>query len=185
MRYRKRPRPKHVIQPPPADFGLGAPSYAQPRRGLTLSVSVPLPRPIALRARREVYTYPLPSQLRLKRRTLRQPLPLYRGPYINTRVRIRLPARLPTARGSYVSINRGRLNIHSYNALKRLFAAGELNRRRYSEHKSNRRHARNGQLDSPGSGAFGIVARLAASGAPISRIADGALVARAILKGGV
>lgn len=165
-----------------------------------ITVKLALPRPLALRARREVYTYPIPVQSVLHTRVIRRPLWLPSRaerassrpgalhqvksyPWVMTKVRIRVPRRLPAALPSYVSVHRDRINIHSRRQLQALLASGELNRRRYSEHKTNRRKARHGQLDSPGATAFGLVRRAYRSGAGVHRLADAALVARAILKG--
>lgn len=148
-----------------------------------LIVSSMLPRPVAYRARREVYTYPYPMQKRLHGRVIRRALRATSAPLVKARVRIRIPLRLPLARGSYVSLSRGRLNIHSYRQLRALMAAGEYNRRRYDERKTHRRKARHGQLDSPGATAFGSVAEAYRRGAGVRQISDAALVARAILQG--
>lgn len=144
-----------------------------------------LPRPVARRARREVYPYPLPLQKRLRSRVIRRSLRRSSAPLVRAKVRIKVPHRLPLSRGSYVSLSRGRLNVHSYRQYKAALAAGELNRRRYDERKGHRRKARYGQLDSPGALAFGSVAESYRRGQSVSRIADAALIARAILKGRV
>lgn len=146
----------------------------------TLSVKVYLPRSVALAARREVYPYPYPMPLQKKRRVIRIPLRLPRERMVLTKVRIRLPRRVPVAAGSYVSLSRGRLNIHSQNQLRRLYANGELNRRRYQERKSHRRMARYNQLNSPGATRSGGVAEAARRGLSIDRIADHALASRAL-----
>lgn len=149
-----------------------------------LAVKVYLPRPVARMARREVYTYPYPRQLQKRRHVIRMSLlgslGSSRAEMVPVKVRIRVPRYLPLVRGSYVSLGRGRLNIHSYHQLRRLYEL-EKNRRRYSEGKGNRRKARYGQLDSPGSTRFGSVAEAQRRGLSIDRIADHALVARAIL----
>lgn len=149
----------------------------------TLTVPVYLPRPVALRARREVYTYPYPSQRRLKARTIRLRLRRSHAPLVYTKVRIKMPRRLPLARGSYVSITDKWLNIHSRKQHAKALSRYELNRRRYTEGKSNRRKGRHGQLDSPGADAFGSVAEAARRGLGVNRLADAAMVARAILHG--
>lgn len=151
-------------------------------------VSVPayLPRSIANQARREIYTYPTIKQRRLTRRALRLGLITHgdshylREPWHKVRVRIRLPLRLPLARGSKVALRRGQLVIHSAANLRRQLERRELNRRRYMEGKGNHRSARHGQLDSPGATRFGLVKRAYEAGFGIKRIADAALVARAI-----
>lgn len=148
-----------------------------------LTVSTLLPRPVARKARREVYPYPVPLQKKLRSRVIRRALRRSSAPLVRAKVRIRIPRRLPLARGSYVSVNNHRLNIHSHRQLQALLAAGEYNRRRYDERKSHRRRARHGQLDSPGATGFGSVAGVARRGGTVNQLADAALVARAILKG--
>lgn len=158
----------------------------RPRFGTVLAVPALLPRPVALRARREVYSYPFPSQKRRARRAIRLSLRVHgRHPYVHTMVRIRLPRTLPLVSSSYVSFTPTRLNIHSARQLRNVVDRRELNRYRYLEKKSHRRRARYGQLDSPGADAFGSVAASAARGLSVQRVADAALVARAILKGGM
>ncbi|WNK12884.1 MAG: hypothetical protein [Microvirus sp.] len=174
------------------------------RKYRTLTVSTSLPLSVALRARKEVYTYPKPNQKRKRARVIRHALLLApaagrrnqtknklgriilpNDPFVETKVKILVPNRLPKAEPSYVSVRRGKLNIHSVNQLDRALRAEELNRRRYQENKGNHRKARHGQLDSPGSLAYGLVAYAAKKNLSIKRIADAALVARSILKGGV
>lgn len=153
--------------------------------GRLITVQALLPRPVAIKARREVYPYPLPLQSRKESRVIRRSLRRRRVPLVLTKVRIRIPRVLPLARGSYVSLNRGRLNIHSRRQHELLIQRGELNRVRKAERKTHRRRARHGQLDSPGALAFGSVDGAYRRGWSVDRIADQALVARAILKGGV
>ena len=64
-------------------------------------------------------------------------------------------------------------------AVRRLLRS-EPNRRRYRERKTRRRHARNGQLESVRSDRFGIIANAYYSGASVERVADAALVSRAL-----
>lgn len=160
----------------PYSFGL------EPRSLLTVQTYLPLS--VARRVRNKVYTYPLPVQRSLAGRVIRYRLLPPTGRMVRTKVRIRLPRILPRVRGSYVSLRRGRLNIHSRKQLHAALARGEVNQRRYQEHKTHRRHARNGQLDSPGARAFGSVSHALGRGWSIGKIADAALAARAILKGG-
>lgn len=155
-----------------------------PKPSTVISVPVYLPLPVAQRARKKIYTYPILAQKRLNGRVIRTPLRKYKGPVALTKIRVRIPRRLPLAKPSYVSISRGKLNVHSRLQLRRLLAAGETNRRRYQESKTNRRRARHGQLDSRGSTSFGAVAHAVANGASANRIADTALAVRAILRGG-
>lgn len=172
-------RPKLVS--PRRNLAIHDQSYGRDLRPYkTITLSVPLPLPVALRARREIYTYPYPMQKRLHGRTIRKVIPRSSRRYVMTKVRVRVPARLPLTRGSYVSISRGRLNIHSRKQLAAAVSRGETNRRRYQEAKRNRRKASHGQLDSPRALQYGIVSRLVKQGASASRIADGALVARAL-----
>jgi len=147
--------------------------------GPVISLRTYLPRSVALQARRKIYPYPRPLQRSRRSRVIRQRLRTRRD-LVPVTVRVRLPRRLPSSLPSYVSLSRGRLNIHSRKQLGALMARGELNRRRYAEGKGHRRKARYGQLDSPGATRFGSVAGAYRSGASISRIADAALGARAV-----
>ena len=185
----RRKKPDHRPHYATRDLTFADPFEGSLRRGLRLprhkiiSVLTYLPRPVALAARRKVYTYPRPLQLRRRSRVIRTPL-RSRSNLVRTRVRIAIPSRLPLSLPSYVSLSRGRLNIHSRKQLERMMQRGELNRRRYQEGKHNRRRARHGQLDSPGATAFGAVGEAYRRGDTISRIADAALGARAVSKGG-
>lgn len=161
---------------------------ARPRPGATrvLTVTLPLPLSVSRKVRRVVYPYPIPAQRRLKGRTLRSDLTTRRERYVDTPVRILMPNRLPLALGSYVSLSRNSLNIHSRNQLRRsLEKKREYNRKRRYEKKGHHRKARNGQLDSKGSTSFGSVAHAYRRGDSIDRIADAALGARAIFYGGM
>lgn len=151
--------------------------------GRVITVNTYLPRPVAIKARREIYPYPYPKQRQKRGRVLRIPLRETHRDMVPVKVRIRLPRHLPLVRGSYVSLSRARLNIHSYNQVKGLIHAQEFNRRRYSEFKRHRRKGAHGQLDSRGSERFGSVAFAYRKGASIDQIADAALVARALGKG--
>lgn len=153
-----------------------------PPAGRVLYVSTYLPRPVAQKARREIYPYPYPNQIQKRGRVIRLALKRPRGRMVKTTVAIRVPRHLPLARASYVSLSRNRLNIHSTTQLRRLEDAQERNRRRYSEHKGNHRKARHGQLDSRGSQRHGSVAEAYRRGGTIDEIADAALVARALSK---
>lgn len=148
--------------------------------GSILRVTTYLPRSVVSQTRREIYPYPYPNQKQKRGRAIRLSLRPARGPYVKATVRIRMPRRLPVARGSYVSLSRNMLNIHSTNQVERTINAQEFNRRRYSEYKSNHRKGRNGQLDSPGSTHLGIVAHAYRRGHTIDKIGDAAMVARAI-----
>jgi len=150
------------------------------RRGPVLTVYTYVPLPLAVRSRREVYSYPFPAQAQRRRRVLRTVVAAPKGRMVRAAVRIRLPARLPAVKGSYVSVRGSTVNVHSANQVRRLLALGELNRRRYREDKTNRRKARHGQLDSPGAFFEGIVGHAIRRGLSIGEIADAALVARAL-----
>lgn len=149
-----------------------------------ITVSVRLPIAVANAARNKVYTYPYPNQKKMLRKVLRYSLlasSQQRGvKWLKSKVRISVPRVLPISRGSYVLLQNGRLNLHSERQLSSLLGRKELNRRRYGEWKSNRRKARHGQLDSPGSLSNGLVAEAYKRGAGIKEIADAALVARAM-----
>lgn len=145
-----------------------------------VTVPVWLPRPVAHRAGREIYTYVPPRQIRRKRRVIRYALLRPRAQMVKVGVRLRVPKKLPLARNSYVSLSRNRLNIHSIRQHQRAMDHGELNRTRREERKSGRRKARNGQLDSARALSFGSVAEAYRRGESVGRIADAAAVARAI-----
>lgn len=182
MRSKKRSNVRYSLdafEPIAANYPYTVVPRFRPIRVITVPVRLPLS--IANIARKEVYPYPMINQKRLARRALRANLVLpsrRREKWISTKVRIALPGLLPIADGSMVSLDRGRLTVHSTSALKKKLQR-EPNRRRYQERKSNRRSARNGQLDSPGALRHGLVAKAFAEGGSIGRIADAALVARA------
>lgn len=155
-------------------------NYRRPYRGRVFTVQTYLPRPVALQARREIYPYPYPKPLQKRGRTIRLALRPTHARLVPAKVKIRLPRRLPLIGGSYVSLADGRINIHSYNQVRRLIDAQEFNRRRYSEYKRNHRKASHGQIDSRGSQRFGSVAHAYRSGRSIDQIADAALAVRAI-----
>lgn len=97
-----------------------------------------------------------------------------------TRVHVRIPHHLPIVPASYVTIDRKRrLNIHSKRrTLSKLLT--ESNVRRYNERKGRKRQARNGQLESINSDRLGIVAEAHHRNLNVNRIADAALVSRAL-----
>lgn len=165
----------------PFDRGAARPyadDWRRPYRVLTVKVALPLS--VSRRARNEVYTYPMPRQRQRMTRHIRVPLQKRKEPYRVTRIRIALPRVLPSALRSKVAVRAGHLVIYGSRNVERTFQRLELNRRYYGEHKSNVRQARWGQLDSPGADRFGIVAEAARRGLSIGRIADAALVARAL-----
>lgn len=145
-----------------------------------LYVKTYVPRSVAFKARREIYPYPYPSQIQKRGRVVRVPLALRRERFVPVTVAIRMPRQLPVVRGSYVSLSRNRINIHSRKQVERLEDAQERNRRRYVERKGNHRKARYGQIDSRGAAHLGIVAESFKRGNSIDQIADAALVARAL-----
>lgn len=169
------------------DLAFSEPFEGSRNRRLTLAgpvikIRTYLPLSVARRAGRKIYTYPRPLQRRRRSKVIRYNLRHSRD-MVPVVVRVRLPARLPSSLPSYTSLSRNRLNIHSRKQLGAVMARGEKNRRRYAEGKGNRRKARNGQLDSPGSTAFGSVSHAYSQGRSISQIADAALAARAVYKG--
>lgn len=153
-----------------------------------LTVPTLLPPAVAVKARRKIYTYPGIALAPLMWGRTRQ-LPLQkrsRQRLVPVAVRIRVPRRLPSVPSHMVTFypSRGYATVHSRKQIAAAVAApGELNRRRYAERKDYRRRARNGQLLAPGALAFGSVSALTRLGADPRRIADAALVARAILRG--
>lgn len=152
-------------------------------RFTTLRLQVYLPSSVSKIVRREVYPYPYPSQRQLRGRVIRHKLRRQRERMVRTTVRVRVPAGLPLARPSYVSVERDRLNIHSRKQTRKQNSPMSKNRRRYSHgyrEKDHKRRARYGQLDSPGATRFGSVAEAARRGQSIDRIAEAALASRAI-----
>lgn len=150
--------------------------YSVTRPGRTIAVTVPYP--VSAKLSRTV-TYPYPKQIQRTSKVVRVELYPRKQFYRLAKVTVRMPRALPIVRGSYVSIDRNRLNIHSKRQLRRLLDA-EYNRRRYNEHKSNRRKARNGQLDSVRSDRLGMLAEAQQRGWSARRLADVAMVSRAL-----
>lgn len=179
MSRRSRKKDKRVTSLPDDYLGYSR-SRGRSVAGRVLTIKTFLPRSVAQRARREIYPYPYPNQVRKRGRALRVPLRATVARFVPTKVRIRIPLRLPLARGSYVSVRNGILTIHSKNQLRRMQDAQEFNRRRYSEYKGHKRKASHGQLDSRGSQRFGAVAHAYQRGGTIDEIANSALVARAL-----
>lgn len=159
-----------------------APSRSVDRRATTrprsVVVVVPLPRPLARRVRRVTYVYPR-SRVQ-STRVVRVPLATPRRRFFLTPVRVVLPAVLPSAQPSSVSIDRGRLNIHSHRQHLRQMRNFEMNRRRYEEHKDAHSKARSGQLSSVRSDRLGIIGAAARRGWSARRLADVAMVSRAL-----
>lgn len=166
-----------------SEYGLARRSSEAAHPYSVVPVEVWLPRPVAQRARREIYTYVPPRQIRRKRRVIRYALLRPRAKFVKVKVRLRVPRKLPLARASYVSLDRDRLNIHSTYQHQKAIDRGELNRRRREEGKPGHRKARNGQLDSPRALSYGAVGEAYRRGESIGRIADAAAVARAIYFG--
>lgn len=147
--------------------------------GPIVTVRLPVPVSMAHLARTEIYSYPYPSIRERLTKVIRKRLARPRGKFKMVRVRVRLPRRLPLVPGSYVSLDRDRLNIHS----KRQREAAELrerNRARYEEGKFNRRKARNGQLASRHSTRFGSLAEASRRGFSADGLGDVALGVRAL-----
>lgn len=147
-------------------------------RPRSVVVVVPLPRPLARRVRRVTYVYPR-SRVQ-STRVVRVPLAAPRRRFFLTPVRVVLPSVLPSAEPSYVSVDRGRLNIHSRRQQLRQLRRFEMNRRRYEEHKDGRSKARSGQLASVRNDRLGILSAAARSGFSARRLADVAMVVRAL-----
>lgn len=157
---------------------VSGPNPAPTRRTRTISVTVPLPVSVARRVRTVLYRFPRQQMRRTK--TIRRRLVRLPEPYVMKKVKVRVPTVLPRVRKSYVSIDRkNRLNIYSERRTSRLLET-EYNRRRYEEQKGNGRRARNGQLDSIRSDHLGIVAEAAHRNLGVRRVADAALVSRAL-----
>lgn len=145
----------------------------------TISVVVPVPRSVARRARRVTYAYKFPRPLTRERRVVRVPYFVPRERFVPVRVRLLVPRYLPLVASSYVSMTDSGQAIHSRRQIRRLLQR-EFNRRRYEEHKSNRRKARNGQLESVRSDRLGMLGYAARSGFGPRRMADVAMVSRAL-----
>lgn len=151
-------------------------SVSSTRYPTTVYVTVPVPS--YLRTRTVSYTYPY--QYSRARRVVRVPLVVRPTRYELRRIAVRVPRHLPLVKPSYVSLVRGRLNIHSRRQTRVLIQKGEFNRARNEERKGRRRQARNGQLDSVRSDRHGIIAAANAMGLSPQRIADAAMVSRAV-----
>lgn len=142
------------------------------------SVRLQVPLPVSVRLPRTVnYTYPKQQQRRTK--TIRTTLTERRRRYRMVMVKVKVPRTYPYLQPSYVSIDRGRINIHGKRRTEKLLAK-EANRRRYNEHKTRRRKARHGQLESLRNDPYGIVAESVRRGHSIRQIADAALYSRSI-----
>lgn len=143
----------------------------------TVSVYVPLPVSVARKVR--TVNYPYPAQILSRSRSTVIPLRLPRERFVIRKVSIRLPRVLPYLAPSAVAVDRGAIRVRSQRQTRAVMRR-EFNRRRYEEHKTNRRKARHGQLNSPGADRFGIVAEGARRGYGVRQLADAALVARAL-----
>jgi hypothetical protein len=152
---------------------------ARKRRSSPTSITVNVPVPVNSTVR--TVRYSRPYQIQRNTKTVRFALsPVKPRAFVMRKVKVQLPRHLPSLAGSYVSVRRGKVNIHSRRQLRRLMER-EYNRRRYQEHKTSRRHARDGQLSSMRSDPTGIVSAAASRGASIRQLGDAALVARAII----
>lgn len=146
-------------------------------------VTVHVPLPVSKARQIRTVLYPYPSSRMRRNSVVRVPLVPNGGRrpkrFVWRPVRVIVPAVLPFVAGSYVSVSRDRLNVHSLAQLTRLMDR-EFNRPRYDEEKTNRRKARHGQLESVRSDPYGIIAAAARSRAPTRVVADAALVSRAL-----
>lgn len=152
----------------------------QRRQSQILDIMAFLPVSLALQTRRKIYTYPSPNQRQLQRRNLRHTLKRPREKTIPTVVKIRVPRTLPLVKRSMVDWRNGKTIIRSKLATDRVIHRGEQNRARKQERKGGYRRANHGQPDSPGAHNHGLVAEALYRGLSPNRIADAALVARAI-----
>lgn len=99
---------------------------------------------------------------------------------VRRRFRVSVPRHSP--RPSYVAVDRrGRVRIYSRAKTKRLLVR-EMNRKRYAENKVGRRRARKSvaYLGSLRRDTFGLVGSAHARGASPDRLADAAMVSRAL-----
>lgn len=146
-------------------------------RRRSIVVTVPVPVSVARRARTVIYPYPVQRQLR--RRVIRMPFYSPRERFVVKRVKVLLPRVLPALGASYVSVTDSGMAIHSLNQTVRLMDR-EFNRRRYQEHKSRQRKARNGQLSSVRADRLGMLGFAARAGFDARRMAEVAMVSRAL-----
>lgn len=163
------------------------------RRMTAVRVRVLLPRSIAYKVRRVSYTYP--DRVQRAKRHVRVDLGRKKAGFVPAAVSVLVPAVLPEAAPSYVSVREARkgavrsrspqLVHHSGRSLRRLMLGtrrrpSEYNRRRYEEVKGRHRMARNGQLASVRRDDAGIVGANYRAGVSAARLADAALVSRAL-----
>lgn len=162
------------------------------RRMTAVRVRVLLPRSIAYKVRRVSYAYP--ERIQRERRTVRVQLRPKKESYVARNVLVVAPAALPASEGSYVSVRDLRPSVvranaelvhHSRRQFKRLMIGNrrrpsEYNRRRYEEIKGRHRMARNGQLASVRRDDAGIIGANYRAGVSAARLADAALVSRAL-----
>lgn len=150
---------------------------ASTRRGKVISLYVPMPVSLARRVR--TVPYPYPRQRQLRKNVIRVPLARPGGRFVFKKVRMRVPRVLPLVAASYVSMTDSGLSIHSSRQTRRLLDR-EFNRRRYQEHKTNRRRARHGQLESVRSDRLGMLGAAARAGFGARRMAEVAMVSRGL-----
>lgn len=118
------------------------------------------------------------AQRQHRNRHITVPLRRSRRRFIRRRFRLRVPK--APVRTAYMSLDRfNRLRIYSARSTARLLAT-EHNRRRRNERKSRRRKGNIGQLDSVRSDRFGIIGRAASRHRSPGRVADAAMLSRAI-----
>lgn len=164
---------------PAESFSRSLGRYQRELLGPILAVPVYVPRPMAYKVRREIYSYRKPFQRQMVSRVVRRELKRKSVPYTLVKVKVRIPRHLPLVKRSYVSVDRNRINIYSARQVERLLDR-EFNRRRYSEHKRRRRRASDGQLESRGADRHGLVAEAVRRGGSVDAVADAAMIARAL-----
>lgn len=163
-------------------------------RKKVIHVKVNVPVSVAKDLDRTVH-YSYPRQRQLNTRVLRTILKSPREKFVPRKFSVVVPKKLPYVKGSYVTAHNrmssaklGRswnilpspvLSVHSKRQYRKLMER-EYNRKRYSEHKSNGRKARNGQLESVRSDRLGLIGFAVARGYGMRKIADAALVSRAL-----
>jgi len=147
--------------------------------GRVIPLRVRVPASIAREVSSRIYTYRSPQQVRPRSRVYRRAFRAPRGRFVPVVARVRVPRYLPKVSGSFVSVDRGRLNVHSRRQHRRLMRR-EYNRVRYSERKSRRSMARLGQLDSRFRDRHGIMGFAVHRESDVGRLADAALFVRSL-----
>lgn len=98
---------------------------------------------------------------------------------IERRIGVIIPRKLPRVPPHYVDLRRNILTVHSQQAHARVLAR-EPNRRRYEEKKSQRVHARDGQLGSMRHDRYGILAAAVSRGMDVQSLSEAAMVVRGL-----